>query len=171
MSVISLFNLVLGMGIIRRLREHTEILSGSGSKEGLTQPEHRIDDIAVATLGGGTFARDTLAGSTLVAFFMPGCAGCKIALPEFISEVGQGRYAGHRVIGVVNGSGEEADALRDQLAALVDTVVPTATRDVIKAFDSSVYPAFYVVDETGTIRQSSTKLAEIDLPVPAVAGN
>jgi len=171
LTVISLLNLVLGLGVIRRLREHAEILSGSGSQEGLTSPGHRIDDVAVTTVAGGTFVRDSLVGPTLVAFFMPGCKGCQIALPDVIRAVGEGRYEGHRVLGVVNGTDEEADALRAELTSAVDTVVPAASADVIKAFGNSVYPAFYLIDENGTIQQSATSLAQIVLPTPAVAGN
>lgn len=68
-------NLVLTVGVIRRLREHTEQLSrvALSSPDPILHVGDRVGDFAVTTTDGEQLSDDRFTGRTLVGFFSPGC--------------------------------------------------------------------------------------------------
>src|SRR2546429_2115191 len=86
-----LLDLVLTLGVVRRLRDHTErltALSGvsrpAASSDSLLPVGSVPDDFGVSTLDGSLVSRELLGAPALVAFFTPGCAPCRERVPEFV---------------------------------------------------------------------------------------
>src|SRR5262245_52970288 len=85
---VCLLDLVLTLGVVRRLRRHTELISNLSS--GGWQPGAILADgktagpfEAVATTGEPV-SRDRLSGRTLVGAFAPTCTACEEKLPAFV---------------------------------------------------------------------------------------
>src|SRR5688572_23755647 len=88
-SVLGLLNLLLVIGVIRRLREHTELLSqhSSGARRAdlvMLAAGERIGEFEAAIAGGDTFSTAVLPQRLLAGFFTPWCDSCHERLPAFI---------------------------------------------------------------------------------------
>jgi hypothetical protein len=165
LSLLCLGNLILTVGVVRRLREHTAILDTlAGEPPEVMRPAGAVVDDFAATAGDGTpVARDLLTGQTLVGFFTPGCGPCQEKLPEFLARAG--KAPGGRSLAVVvdaNGGGAMAERLAD--VALV--VVERSGGPVATAFGVRAFPAFALVGPEGRI-EASGDLAAIPVVVAA----
>jgi cytochrome oxidase Cu insertion factor (SCO1/SenC/PrrC family) len=170
-GVLTLLNLVLVFGVIRRLREHTALLSTRAEMPELMRPagEH-ADEFAATTVDGDPVSRDLLAGRTLVAYLSTNCAPCRKRLPEFVS-VAEGFPGGRsQVLAVVSSSGPDDPAAAEyaeRLAGVARVVVEPGLGPVSTAFGVSGFPAFAVVEEQGRIAASNVDLAELAVPSAA----
>src|SRR6188768_2816837 len=89
--VLGLLNLLLLLGVIKRLRDQTatpapplaQVMLPAGQAPG---------DFSVSTVDGETLTREDLSGH-LVGFFTSGCPACTERLPEFAT-----RAAEHRTV-------------------------------------------------------------------------
>ncbi|WP_026212553.1 TlpA family protein disulfide reductase [Longispora albida] len=133
-------NLLLTLGVIRRLREHTELLSrrGSVADDRTPQPGQVIGEFS----SGGLVTAD-LGERTLVGFFSPSCAPCKEMLPSFV-ELAKG-YAGPVVAVVVAAGDEDAPGSVAALEPVARVVVEAPGGAAGKAFGVSAWPTFLVV--------------------------
>lgn len=178
--VATLLNLALTVGVIRRLRDHTEQLAAmpgpDGFPTGFEPPAssmvpvgERVADFAATTTEGETISRDGLSGRTLVAFLSPDCPGCLDQLPH-LAEYAAGFPGGReQVLAVLGGTDEDVEPMRARLAPVSRIVVePWGAGPVAAAFDMRLWPAFGLVDHDGTV--IATEGAVRDLPVdqPAV---
>jgi thiol-disulfide isomerase/thioredoxin len=152
---VCLLDLVLTLGVIRRLRHHTELfskLSAGGGRpyELLAEGETAGPFEAIATTGEPV-SRDRLSGLTLVGAFTPHCSACEERLPAFIDfakTFGGGR---DQVIAVVVGSEDEAEGYRDRLEPVARVVIePPMSGEIGTALALSSFPAFGVLDQSGT---------------------
>src|SRR3954454_20882486 len=120
-GAIGLFNLVLLYGVIRRLREHGELLAGGA---------------------GGSFDRVELAGpdgERLVAFLTPSCPTCAQQLPAFVDlarSVDRGRVVA-AVLGSEGGAGEQVGSL----SPVARVVSGSDSEALAEAFAVRGYPA------------------------------
>ncbi|MCP9949597.1 TlpA family protein disulfide reductase [Actinomadura madurae] len=153
---VSLLDLVLTLGVIRRLREHTELISNVSS--GGRRPYAILDEgetagpfDAVATTGEPV-SRDLLSGRTLVGAFTPRCSACEEKLPAFLDSARTFPGGRDQVIAVVVGPEDEAETYRERLEPVARVVVePPATGAVGTALALGSFPAFGVLDQSGTV--------------------
>jgi thiol-disulfide isomerase/thioredoxin len=171
-GAIGLFNLVLLYGVIRRLREHGELLAGGAGGAGDPPLGLAVDatvpDFAVTDGDGRGFDRAELAGpdgERLVAFLTPNCPTCAQQLPDLVDLAGATADRGRVVAAVLGGEAETAE----QVASLSPVARVVSGRDseaLAEAFAVRGYPAFFVVRE-GVVRAVDWKVARLPVGTPA----
>jgi thiol-disulfide isomerase/thioredoxin len=157
-GTVGVINLVLTFGVIRRLREHQELLRRgpqgrpvSGLALGAT-----VGGFAVRTRAGGHRSHTTFSGDTLVGFFSVGCAPCAELAPQFVQAARIHPGGPARVLAVV--TGRDGDALADALAPVADVVVGADADTVARAFEVGAYPTLMLVDGAGRVRANDLRL-------------
>ncbi|MEU7854539.1 TlpA disulfide reductase family protein [Nonomuraea sp. NPDC049141] len=163
LTLLTVLNLVLMLGVIRRLRDHTQRLDGLYERSGNPGLGLEAGEVAAefetTTSEGETLTAASLGGRTLIGFFSPSCAPCKELAPKF-AELAAGRDG---VIAVVAG-------LPDQMGDLLDLLSPVAkivNGDVdggplAKAFGVKAFPRVFLVDETRTVLAAGHSLDALD---------
>jgi hypothetical protein len=159
-GALCLVDLVLSLGVVRRLRAHTtlieHILIRDTSRTPIRRAGERVDDFSTVTSGGGPVTRESLtesADSVLVGFFTTDCDTCRERLPEFVRKAGQWEEA----IAVVVGEGAEATDLVDsfELQEVARVVLETPKNaPMTDAFAVRAFPSVCVVDGTGLVLSS-----------------
>jgi thiol-disulfide isomerase/thioredoxin len=149
-AALCLVDLVLTLGVVRRLREHGERLAQRGSVGALSVrgAGEAVDDFHSTTTAGEPVSLRDLASPTLVGFFAPHCPACEEQLPRFLSYATE--FAGP-VLAVVAGDSAE---YRAALAGAGGVVVEAERGPLQQAFGVDAYPSFLVV--AGGVVVSST---------------
>ncbi|TDC78974.1 TlpA disulfide reductase family protein [Streptomyces hainanensis] len=145
-------NLVLALGIIRRLREHTELLAqrptGSGESTAIAVGE-RVGDFAAVTRDGAEISTADLAENAVVAFFSPDCGPCRDRLPSFVEFARTVPGGARQVLAVVvDVAGDGAEFVRS-LGEVARVVVEKPDGSVSDAFQVRSYPTILRVTRRG----------------------
>jgi thiol-disulfide isomerase/thioredoxin len=158
-----LLNLVFTLGVVRRLREHSELL---GRRPGMTPAGPsaltvgvRAGDYAATTTAGERVARNLLDSDTLVAFLTPGCAPCAERLPTLVRTARE--WPAGQTLVVVAGDPESAADYVEALAPVARVVREPRGGAVARAFGVQAFPQFGVVDRDGVVRRSVGEPAEL----------
>jgi len=161
-GVITLLNLVLTMGVIRRLREQ--------AATGTPRHDEQRRPIVGATVGrfstvdvdGRELSLGDLTGPAVVGFFTPSCAPCQALLPQFVAQVGALAEPGwHALAVIVAEPGEDDTEYRQLLAPVARTVVEAPHGTLQHAFGTGTFPTIAVIDEHHTITASSFDAAAL----------
>lgn len=176
----TLLNLVLTVGVIRRLRDHTEQLASMPGPDGLpagfdlparsmVPAGERVADFTATTTEGETISRDGLSGQTLVAFLSPDCPGCLDQVPH-LAEYAAGFPGGReRVLAVLGGTDEDIEPMRARLSPVSRIVIePWGAGAIAEAFDMKLWPAFGLVDHDGTVIVTEGAVRDLPVDLPAV---
>jgi len=174
-GLLCVIDLLLTLGTIRRLREHTDLLTRLASALDGTATRARSDPKPMVGTEIGPFTAVTTAGEildaaalpadTLIAFFDPGCAPCEDLRPDFL-RYAAGRPGGRdRVVAVVNARPDEVvpPGRIAELDAVARVVVGPAAEAVRTAFDVHGWPTLCTVAD-GRITASGTDLAALRTP-------
>jgi thiol-disulfide isomerase/thioredoxin len=163
-------DLLLTLGVIRRLREHTELLS---KRPGPSVPEHasltagqRPAAFAAVDTDGQKVDQHSTA-ARLIGFFSTNCPACKDLLPTFVEYAE--RFPGGRaqVLAVVGGTPPDTDAFTRDLTGAARVVVEEPQGTVATAFQVTGYPAWCLLDEHGVVQDSGLGFDRLPLAVPA----
>lgn len=172
LGALGVVNLLLCVGIIRRLREHTEILDaqlGDGGSNRSPAPMYAvgqtIGDFDATTVDGTAVSRATLTGTTMVGIFTIGCTPCQERLPLFVEQAAHRDRA--QVLAVVAGTPDDSADYVARLAAVARVVREDDDGPVTTAFGVEGFPSFALVDADGVVLASGTKLGALAMPVPA----
>jgi hypothetical protein len=162
-GTLCLLNLVLTLGVIRRLRDHSERLSMSAmpiEEVALARPGDRVTPFTATTVDGAVVTDADLVEPTLVAFFSPDCPSCGPQLAPF-ADYARSFPGGpdHTLIVVTSETGgaryhRELDGLGRRVAEA------ELTGTVQRAFSTRGYPAFAVVVD-GEVMQSGHGVADL----------
>ncbi|MGW8530818.1 MULTISPECIES: hypothetical protein [Nocardiopsidaceae] len=123
-GALGILNLLLAIGVVRRLREHTALLEG---RPGAADDDLPASAAPVGTRVGAFRARSTLGSELvfeetavplLVAVLSPDCSPCRERLPLVLDHAA--RYPGERVLAVVI----EEGGLEAGMVALLEPAVP-----------------------------------------------
>lgn len=167
-AALCLTNLLLTFGTIRRLREHTAILSGHSDSErpviGLPIGEAPAAFEAV-TLDGQRLTGP--AGFRLVGFFSSSCSICPERVPAFTDYARVHHVGRDRVLAVVLGAAEKPVPYLDELAAVAQVCVEPDNGELSKAFAVSGYPAFCLLDADGAVGAASFDPASLPVSIAA----
>jgi thiol-disulfide isomerase/thioredoxin len=162
-AVLTVFDLVLTMGVVRRLRSHTELLdrltTGGLARKLIVEPGQAPADASATTVDGALVTTADL-GDTLVGFFSPTCTPCAERAPQFVEYAR--RLPGGRsraVAVVVSGTEGAPDALTALFEPVARVVVEPPEGPLATAFQVVGFPALCLLDSTGTVRASGTDLA------------
>jgi peroxiredoxin len=169
LAVLCLLDLVLTLGVVRRLRDHnTRLQALQGvAPDGfaLPRPGDGVSPFSAVALSGETVTNDDLAEPTLVAFFTPDCPSCEEKLPGFLDYTRDFASGKARVLGVVaseSGGSHYRTALSE-----VATVVSERERGALqKAFNVTAFPSFLVVVD-GMVAQATHDVADLPVHQPA----
>lgn len=171
LGALTLLNLLLTLGVIRRLRDHTGLLNRS------SDPAHRdasptrpvdavVGHFTATTVDGVVVSRDSLAAETLVGFFSPGCEACDALVPEFVALAATVPGGRTHVLAVVEALPGDEDQHIGPLSGVALVVVERpGDAGLVAAFGVNTFPAVCVVDSDGRVVASGRSLAA--LPVPA----
>ncbi|TYB53467.1 redoxin domain-containing protein [Nonomuraea sp. PA05] len=165
-GLLSAVNLLLLLAVVRRLREHANVLRAVVSPPAFTPPGTRLPDFTATDTTGAAVSRATFeaaGGTTVVGMFSTDCSACDEHLPEFAERV---RHLGRgRVLALVVGGGPKAETFTTALAALATVVTEERDGRLYTAFGRPPFPGFYLVDGAGAVTASAHSTDE--LPIPA----
>jgi hypothetical protein len=155
-TALCVFQLVLVLAVLRRLREHEDrferLAKSAGPMDAYEPTElvgRRVPELAEH--GGGQ--------PRTIGFFSVGCEACHEQAPDFVAAAAAG---GASAIVV----GSPADELTGLLQG-VPTVVTGAEGDALmKAVDVKAFPTFLQVDEDGLIVRAAFAVAELPAATP-----
>ncbi|MDH6139378.1 thiol-disulfide isomerase/thioredoxin [Kitasatospora sp. GP30] len=138
-----MLNLLLTLGVVKRLREHTELLAvpgGPGGAPAAVEVGTEIGTFSAETVDGERLTDADLGDDTVVAFFSPTCAPCKAKLPKFV-EYAAGLPTGPAgALAVVVGEPEESSAFVSRLSAVARTVQESRGGELAEAFQARAFP-------------------------------
>ena len=165
-GLLGVFNLLLAYGLIRRMREHAELISrlseavsGRSSAGIIAASGTRVPPFRAVAVDGEVVDSRSLGESTLVGFFSPGCAPCEELLPQFLATA-RAKPGGRRAVLAVVVSDDSSGAyLVEPLRDVASVVIEGRGGDLGTAFGVSSYPATCEIDATGTV--TSTRLAVV----------
>jgi thiol-disulfide isomerase/thioredoxin len=168
-GLLCLLNLVLTLGVVRRLRDHSQrltALSMPSSEIALARQGDQVAPFTATTVDGSVVSHTDLEEPTLVAFFSPDCPSCEQQLAPF-AEYARAFPGGpeRTLIVVTSESGgaryhRELDGLGRRVAEA------ELTGAVQQAFNTRGYPAFAVVVD-GTVMQSAHGVGDLPQHQPA----
>jgi hypothetical protein len=171
-GVLTLLNLLLTFGVIRRLREHTELISARGES---VSPDLMLGVgdspggfSAVAT-DGTAVSREGLVAGQFVGFFSPNCDPCAEMAPRFVDRAATLPGGRSQALAVVVGGADEVA----EMVALLEPVARVVVEDslgagsVAGAFGVRGVPAICELDGDGVVTAAGFDVVE--LPVPSLA--
>ena len=158
-GALCVLNLLLTLGVIRRLREHTDLIAESTSPPpGMpTLPVGRqVADYTATTTDGEPVSRDDLSGDTLVAFLTPTCKPCQEQMPE-LAKVAQVWAGGrdHVLVVIIGDSGEAAKYVKTLAPVARVVVEESLDSPITTAFEVAAFPLFGLVDGIGKVLRST----------------
>jgi hypothetical protein len=163
LTAISVLNLLLTLGIIRRLRSRPA--SRSADDSGVLPIGAVAGEFAARDLRNRPVSRDDLSGRTLVGFFSPGCSSCRERLPDFVAA--SATFGPERSLAVVLGGTESAGEYLPALEPVARVVPQDPDGPLISAFSVSAFPTFFVVDATGRVLAGGHTIDDVSVPIPA----
>lgn len=163
-GLLGVFNLLLAYGLVRRMREHSDLISrlsdavsGRSSAGSIAPAGTRVPPFRAVTVDGEVVDSRQLGASTLVGFFSPGCAPCEELLPQFLATARATPGGRQAVLAVVVSDDSSVAYLVEPLRDVASVVVEGRGAELGAAFGVSSYPATCEIDATGTV--TSTRLA------------
>jgi thiol-disulfide isomerase/thioredoxin len=170
-GVIAVLDLLLTVGVVRRLREQADVLRelrhdpGPGAEVEVVLPAGRtIADFTAGTVSGRTVSREGLTGPTLVGFFSPHCEPCHEQLPGFLTYAAGFDGA---VVAVAAGDPTETADLVAELAGVAEVVVQSENGPMERAFEVRGYPALCLLEPGGRVVASGFGLDALPVPTSA----
>jgi hypothetical protein len=167
-GVLCLVDLVLTLGVIRRLRVHTELLNSSA------RADENIIGIPVGTIPADFAAvsirdeqLDGPAGLRIVAFFASFCSVCPTKVPAFLAYLERNQIRQQDVLAVMAADPQDPVPYLNQVAQVARVCFEPPDGPVSAAFQVSAYPVFCVLDADGSLLSASYDPA--NLRVPALA--
>jgi thiol-disulfide isomerase/thioredoxin len=139
-------DLILTLGVIRRLREHSAELNrvSRGPMPSITRGE-AVTAFETVTTDGDRLSREQLVDDTVVAFFAPDCKVCREKMPKFL-EYARTLPGGRRqVLAVVVGEEDECATYATMLAPVAQVVVEEQGGPLSLAFAVIGFPALLQV--------------------------
>jgi hypothetical protein len=150
-GALCLADLLLTFGVIRRLREHTKMLSGGRGADmeviGLSIGESAEPFTRVSTTGEELTGP---AGFRIAAFFASSCSICPLRVPAFLDYLQANHVPRSEVLAVLESPGDPV-AYLDRLAESAMVCVEPDNGELAQAFKVGGYPAFCLLDSAGAV--------------------
>jgi thiol-disulfide isomerase/thioredoxin len=164
---LTVVNLLLTFGVIRRLRTHTELLSARAVPEVMVGVGESPGDFSAGAVDGEVVSRASLVGEQLVGFFSPGCGPCVEMVPRFAERAAVVGRA-HAVAVVVGDAGDAAEfvAVLEPVARVVLEPGP-GEGTLSGAFGVKGFPAVCVLDGEKVVTASGSSVLGVAEPTLA----
>jgi hypothetical protein len=156
-GILCVLDLVLTFGVIRRLREHTELLAGH--RRPVEPPVIKLASgqmptpFAALTTDGREMTGPE--GLRLAGFFASWCPTCPERVAPFIEYVRAHQIRRDQVLAVLLSGDDGPPAYLGQLAEIAQLSVQEGDGTTTKAFGVSGYPAFCLLDKDGAVIASA----------------
>ncbi len=142
LTVVVLVNLLLTVGLVRRIRDYGDRLhrleQGAPSMADLGE---RVGEFSAVTVDGDEIERDALLPGTMVGFFDPQCETCHSHLPAFTAAARALPGGRAQTLAVVR-EDQDAHEMVDVLTGDVRVVVERRRGPVARAFKVAAIPSF-----------------------------
>ncbi|GCD96040.1 TlpA family protein disulfide reductase [Embleya hyalina] len=171
-GVLSVFNLVITAGLVRRLRENGSAGSARSQTGPIVMraPGERVAPFRAVTLDGAAISEAVLnEGPTLVATFGQGCPECAERLPGFVAYAETFPGGRDRVLAVMVGNRDDVAEELARLEPVARVVLEGREGTVATALGVTGYPAFAILDEHATVRASGLRLESVTRALSARA--
>ncbi|MFJ1551421.1 TlpA family protein disulfide reductase [Streptomyces sp. NPDC088246] len=161
-------DLLLTLGMIKRLREHTRQLASRPTDRSL-RPSlvvgEEVGDFRVIAQNGEELTPDRIPDGSVVAFFSPTCEPCKEKVPMFAAHARAVPMGSRQVIAVVVGDSAEAEHFSALLAPVASVVVEGPDGALTSAFRARAFPTILEVghDQDGRLVVTSEEPALTDV--------
>lgn len=173
-GIVSVLNLLLLFGVIRRLKEHDQAIAKiphgameSAPADSMRAPGSEVDEFTAVSTDNVPVTKEALTGETMVGFFSVSCAPCVESAPKFAEHAAGVPGGKDSVLTIVVADGD------DDPSELVG-ILSDSARVVVEGYDGPIAAAFgvtafptYAVVASGKI--TATALEFTTLPVPAPA--
>ncbi|GAB3805083.1 peroxiredoxin family protein [Micromonospora zhanjiangensis] len=155
-STLLLINLLLMFGVIRRLREHTNLLAEmkAARPTDVVASGSRVADFATVDIAGNVVSRELLSAGTVVAFFSSNCGFCDELLPKFVHYAAGSADGGAELLAVVSGDDTGRSAFVEKLAPVARVVTEAFDGATTKAFGVTAFPMIFVMANDGVVASS-----------------
>ena len=167
-GVLCLLNLLLLFGVIRRLREHTEMLGRfTGSPPALVGLDPGEPAAAFAATATGGEPVTGPAGLRAVGFFSSSCSICPERVGPFLDYLGSHQIPREQALCVVTGLAASPPPYAQRLAEGSMVCVEAEDGEIERAFKIQGFPVFCLLDGSGRVLASSYDPAKLPLPATA----
>lgn len=142
LTVVVLLNLMLTVGLVRRLRDYDGRLHRLEQGEPtMAEVGERVGEFSTVTVDGTEIDRDALVPGTMVGFFDPQCETCHAHLPAFAAAARDLPGGRAQTLAVVRDE-EDAHEMVDVLTGDVRVVLERRRGPVARAFKVAAIPSF-----------------------------
>ncbi|MEV4641678.1 hypothetical protein AB0J80_30475 [Actinoplanes sp. NPDC049548] len=151
-GLLCLFDLLLTVGVIRRLRAQSTLLAGyRGAMGEVMMPTGSVVGDFVTTTVDSKIISRTQIDDSLVGFFSTSCEGCVDALETFVPMAKLVPGGRPKVLAVVVGDRSNAGKFVDVLSPVAQVVVEAEHGPMARAFEVNGYPAVAMVGAGGVL--------------------
>jgi len=160
-GVLVLLDLLLTLGLIKRVRTHAELLdklvnatpaSAHAVEPGQLPPGRPVGEFSATTSEGLEISRESFDAGVVLGFFSTWCDTCAEQLPGFLAFAEPlGR---ERVLAVVHGDEDQLVDLVATLAKVAQVVVEAENGPVAQAVGVQAFPTMAVVDKDWRVTSS-----------------
>ncbi|KXK58312.1 hypothetical protein AWW66_30475 [Micromonospora rosaria] len=164
-GLIATVNLVLTLGVVKRLREHGELLTTLGGGPASLLAGEEVGEFATVTVDDRPLDRTSLNGETIVGFFSPTCQPCQEKLPKFIDYARTRAGGARQALAVVVGDAEQGADFVSRLSPVARVVLETSDGPMSSAFRTRAFPTVLMVapDDEGRLVVTDDRVA-LDQP-------
>jgi hypothetical protein len=165
-NVLTVLNLLLLLGVIRRLRQQPTLPAGGLPGPSALPVGTQIEAFATTDTDGRLLRRDELPEGAIVGFFSPGCAPCEELIPKFVAHVEDLPSGRNSVLAVITGTPDEAANYVTRLSTVARVVLEEPAGGVVaQAFRVSAYPTVFQLDGEGRVLVSDASLDRLSVPM------
>jgi peroxiredoxin len=152
-GALSLINLLLTFGVIRRMREDAtyRVTRVMPPPEAITAVGRAPESFEATTTDGSPFATGSLTDWTVVAFFAADCPTCTEKLPQFVEDARPLRGSDRSVVAVVGADEGTGDAMVSMLEGAAQVVLEPVDGPVAKAFRVRQLPMMCLLNPAGVV--------------------
>ncbi|GGK99294.1 hypothetical protein Ppa06_67640 [Planomonospora parontospora subsp. parontospora] len=155
-GLLCLLNLIVTLGLLRRLREHTAELERLAGRPAFAPYDPGV-------LVGRTLP-EAAAGARLVGFFDVGCDTCHERAPQFAEAAG-----GQPALAVISGDGAKAGDLAAVVGGVSSVITGKEADRLTHALGVEAFPMFLRADPEGRVVAADTELAGLTGPTGLAA--
>ncbi|WP_069767011.1 hypothetical protein [Streptomyces sp. LUP30] len=173
-GALCVLNIMLTVGVLRRLREIEERTAYSGLDltpgplDVMLAVGEQVGEFTTVTTEGEHLSDAFLSdGHTVVGIFAHGCGKCDERLPEFVSFVRAHGISRERVLALMVGTPEQVEAKRALAEPVSTVVIEELDGPVSLALAARVYPALAVIGPDKVVRATGSLIRHVSSLVDA----
>ena len=168
-GLVAALNLILTVGLVRRMREHSFRLArlttpfGNGLPS-IIRPGARPGPFASTTVDGIAVDRS---GFTLIAFFTPNCQPCLEETPAFLAHAAAMPGGRDRVLAVIVAAHRDTEAYAERFHDVARVVIEPDHGPIATAFAVEAFPAMVELDGDGMVTATAHRVRDLPARVAA----